>query len=90
MSTGPWKEETLAMFAKRIEAQLRQGKNSDTIERLICRLLTKGAPQIQAGLLIKWVEWRYGKGTNENQTVSIVFDGPRAERGDGEPKFTVQ
>lgn len=56
------KTDNLEAFAKRIETRLKAGGSTDSMERLICRLLTnKKTPQIAAGLAMKWVEWRYGK-----------------------------
>ena len=58
-------DDNLEAFAKRIETRIREGlKGTDSMERLICRLLTKkNTPHVAAGLAHKWVEWRYGKAT---------------------------
>ena len=90
MSTGPWTADNLEQFAKRIETRLRRSANSDSIERLICRLLTSAPPAVRSALLVKWVEWRYGKSAGDNQTVSIVFDGPRAKHEEPKPKVVIQ
>src|SRR5882762_4204679 len=58
-------DDNLESFAKRIESRIREGlSGSDSMERLICRqLVSKKNPQVSAGLAHKWVEWRYGKAT---------------------------
>lgn len=48
-------------FAKRIETMIRKGGATDSIERLICRLLTGDDTKVSAALAAKWVEWKYGK-----------------------------
>jgi hypothetical protein len=76
-------DDNLEAFAKRIETRIRNGMNgSDSMERLICRLLTKKKnPQVSAILAQRWVEWRYGK---PKETVKVeghiehtVFDAAR-------------
>lgn len=56
--------DDLQAFARRIERAIVTAKLKDqeTIERLVCRLLTNDkTPQVAAMLAAKWVEWRYGK-----------------------------
>lgn len=58
--------DNLEAFARRIERQIVKAslKDMETMERLVCRLLTNDRhPQIAAMLAAKWVEWRYGKPT---------------------------
>jgi hypothetical protein len=58
--------DSLENFAKRIEKRLRIDKDKQpfAMERLICRLLAnKKSPQVSAMMAHKWVEWRYGKAT---------------------------
>ena len=57
------KGKTLEQFAKRIETRIRQSGQTDSMERLICRLLTGDDVKVSAILAAKWVEWRYGKAT---------------------------
>jgi hypothetical protein len=53
--------DNLEAFAKRIETRIRTGmKGSDSMERLICRILTSKTANA-AIMAQKWVEWRYGK-----------------------------
>lgn len=74
----------LQAFAKRVEKQIiaANHKGSETMERLICRLLTqKKNPAISAKIGEKWVEWRYGKPTEyvkiEGHIEHTVFDASR-------------
>lgn len=53
--------DSLEAFAKRIETMLRKGGATDSIERLICRLMTGEDLKVAAALASKWVEWKYGK-----------------------------
>ena len=67
------KADNLEAFAKRIETRVKAGGDTDSIERLFCRLVTnKKTPQVAAGLITKWVEWRYGKA---KETVEHVGEG---------------
>lgn len=59
-------KDGLESFSKRIETRIKSGiKGTDSMERLICRLLTGKDPKIAAHLATKWVEWRYGKPTEK-------------------------
>ena len=77
------REDNLTFFAQRIETRIRAGlKGTDSMERLICRLLTQKAdPKIQALLAAKWVEWRYGKAKEtvkiEGHIEHTVFDASK-------------
>lgn len=56
------KKDNLAQFAKRIASRLRKSSgNTDSMERLICRLLTGYNEQVAARMASEWVEWRFGK-----------------------------
>ena len=58
------KNDTLEAFAIRVERQILKAslKGQETMERLLCRLLTnEKAPAIAGMMAAKWVEWRYGK-----------------------------
>ena len=55
------KQDNLESFAKRIVTRLQAGGNTDSMERLICRLLTGKDVKVAAFLANKVVEWRYGK-----------------------------
>jgi hypothetical protein len=56
------KADNLEQFAKRIETRIQQGMaGSDSMERLICRLLTSKDRKVSALLAAKWTEWRFGK-----------------------------
>lgn len=58
------KNDNLEAFAKRIERQIEKAnlKGQESMERLICRLLTNDkAPALAGMMAAKWVEWRYGK-----------------------------
>ena len=56
------KTDNLEAFAKRIESRIKIGaKGSDSMERLICRLLTGKDWKVSSVLAAKWVEWRFGK-----------------------------
>jgi hypothetical protein len=58
------KQESLESFAKRIETRIKAGlKGTDSMERLLCRLMTSKDMKVAALLGSKWVEWRYGKAT---------------------------
>lgn len=75
--------DNLESFAKRIETRIRAGMaGSDSMERLICRLMTgKKNPQVAAQLAGKWVEWRYGKAKEtlkvEGHLEHTVFDASK-------------
>ena len=63
----------LQAFAERVEKQVVAAniKGSESMERLVCRLLTsKKTPQIAATMAQKWVEWKYGKATEH-----LIVDG---------------
>lgn len=55
------KTDNLEAFAKRIATRVRAGGGTDSMERLICRLLTGKDVKVAAMLASKWTEWRYGK-----------------------------
>ena len=56
------RQENLEAFAKRIETRIREGmQGSDSMERLLCRLMTGKDIKTAAFLGSTWVEWRYGK-----------------------------
>ena len=56
------KTDNLEAFAKRIASRVKSaGANTDSMERLICRLLTGDDAKVAGHLAGKWVEWRYGK-----------------------------
>lgn len=62
------KQDNLESFAKRIETRIKLGlKGTDSMERLICRLMTSSDKKVSSMLAAKWTEWRYG---NAKQTVS--------------------
>lgn len=74
----------LQAFAIRVEKQIiaANQKGSESMERLICRLLTsKKTPQVSAAMAHKWVEWRYGKATEhvkiEGHVEHTVFDASK-------------
>src|SRR5579864_6464238 len=74
----------LQKFAIRVEQQIiaSRQKGSETMERLVCRLLTsKNNPQISATMAQKWVEWKYGKATEhlkiDGHIEHTVFDASR-------------
>jgi hypothetical protein len=70
--------DNLQSFARRIENQIIKAnmKGQETMERLICRLLTgRKTPQVAAAMAHKWVEWRYGKATeNLHLTGSVIHE----------------
>lgn len=53
--------QTLEQFAKRIETRIRKAGQTDSMERLICRLMTGDDVKVATILAVKWVEWRFGK-----------------------------
>ena len=55
------KQDSLESFAKRIMTKLAAGGATDSLERLICRMLTGDDVKTAAFLANKVVEWRYGK-----------------------------
>lgn len=56
------KTDNLEAFAKRIATRVRKGsEGTDSMELLICRLLTGQDAKVSAALAAKWAEWRYGK-----------------------------
>lgn len=59
MNKGP--ADSLEAFAKRIATRVKAGGGTDSMERLICRLLTGEDVKVAAMLASKWTEWRYGK-----------------------------
>jgi hypothetical protein len=64
------KNDNLQAFAIRVERQILQSnpKKQESIERLVCRLMTgKKNPGVAAVLASKWVEWRYGKPTEKHE-----------------------
>lgn len=74
----------LQAFAKRIEAHITAAnrKGSETMELLVCRLLTSTKnPALACVMAQKWVEWRYGKATEhvkiEGHVEHTVFDASR-------------
>lgn len=73
------KKDDLQAFARRVEAAVIKAnlKDSETIERLICRILIKSEknPAVAAMMAQKWVEWRYGKAI---QPISGKDGGPIA------------
>lgn len=67
------KDDNLEAFGRRIISRLkRAGGNTDSLERLICRLMSgpEANPKIASYLACKVVEWTYGKAkeTVEHQT----------------------
>jgi len=80
------KADNLEAFAKRIEREICKAnmKDQESMERLVCRLLTNGKhPTVAAMLAAKWVEWRYGKPVQPvtaEQTTTFVFDAQRPAR----------
>ena len=70
------KTDNLEAFAKRIETRVRvAGANTDSMERLICRILTGKDIKTATVLAIKWVEWRYGK-PKETHEITGALGGP--------------
>jgi hypothetical protein len=75
--------DNLEAFAKRIETRIRAGlKGTDSMERLICRVLTSKKNATSAAIMAqKWVEWRYGKAKEtvklEGHIEHTVFDASR-------------
>jgi hypothetical protein len=57
------KKDNLEQFAKRVATRIRKASgDTDSMERLICRLLTSDDnPQVAARMASEWVAWRYGK-----------------------------
>lgn len=58
------KGQILEGFAKRIEQRILAAgyKDSESLEQIACRLMTdKRYPAVSAMLLVKWVEWKFGK-----------------------------
>jgi hypothetical protein len=56
------KSDNLEAFAKRIATRVKKGsEGTDSMELLICRLLTGEDVKVSAALAAKWAEWRYGK-----------------------------
>ena len=56
------KKDNLESFARRIETRIKAGiKGTDSMERLICRLLTGKDQKTAAQIAMKWVEWMFGK-----------------------------
>lgn len=56
------KPDNLEAFAKRIATRIKKGGDgTDSIERLVCRLLIGEDAKVSATLAAKWAEWRYGK-----------------------------
>jgi hypothetical protein len=58
--------KTLEQFAKRIETHIRKSGNVESMEKLICRLLTGDDPKVAAILATKWVTWRFGEPTQKH------------------------
>lgn len=77
------KTDNLEAFAKRIETRIREGlQGTDSMERLICRLLTnKKSAMVSAVMAQKWTEWRYGKAKEtvkfEGRIEHTVFDAAK-------------
>jgi hypothetical protein len=62
------KRESLESFVARIETRLKQsGAYTDTLEKLICRHLTGVDAKVAAALVMKCVEWKYGKPTERHE-----------------------
>lgn len=79
------KNDTLEAFAKRIERQVIEAgiKDCETMERLICRILTKPEknPAVAAMLAGKWAEWRYGKAKETHEhSVKVEMNLGDADR----------
>jgi len=55
------KADNLEAFAKRVITKLRVGGATDSLERLLCRLMTGKDLKVASGVAVKVVEWRYGK-----------------------------
>jgi hypothetical protein len=55
--------DNIRAFACRVENAIEKAniKDSESIERIVCRLIVHSKnPAVQAGLIMKWAEWRYG------------------------------
>ena len=55
--------DTIRAFACRVENAIEKAnvKDMESIERIVCRLIVYSKnPAVQAGLIMKWAEWRYG------------------------------
>lgn len=66
------KQENLEAFAKRIETRIKaSAAGTDSMERLICRLMTGSDVKVAGVLAAKWVEWRYGKATERHEVTGI-------------------
>jgi hypothetical protein len=74
--------DELKLFAIRVQRAIEASDNTESLERLTCRLMTNPKnPAIAAGMIQKWVEWRYGKATDNikiEQTIQMsVQDADR-------------
>jgi hypothetical protein len=67
--------DELKLFAIRVQRAIEASDNTESLERLTCRLMTNPKnPAIAAGMIQKWVEWRYGKATDNikiEQTIQM-------------------
>jgi len=75
--------DTLEAFAERVIRTLAKSDHTETLERLICRLLTGDDVKVAAALSAKVVEWKYGKPVQPvtaEQTTTFVFDAQRPAR----------
>jgi hypothetical protein len=61
------KGRNLEQFAKRIESHIRKSGQVESMELLVCKLLTGEDVKVAAILAAKWVEWRYGKATETHE-----------------------
>jgi len=55
--------DTVEAFAMRVENAIAKAniKDMESIERIVCKLIVYSKnPAVQAGLIMKWAEWRYG------------------------------
>jgi len=88
---GSCKVDDLQAFARRVEKQILAAgvKDCETMERLVCRLITNPKnPAVAATLLTKWVEWRYPKqaAAVSGENINLIFNAPRPNFGITEEK----
>jgi hypothetical protein len=62
---------SLENFARNIEEMFRKGKDQGpfALQRQVCRLMASKDLKVAAAMTAKWVEWRFGKAT-ENVKLS--------------------
>ena len=63
------KKRVLEDFAAQVEEKLAKAKGPDAMANIVARLLTNKDPRISALMACKWVEWRFGKPKENEESV---------------------